>query len=122
MSLRIEKINSEIQKHITQIIREQIDDPVMDLFSITRVDTTVDLKECKVYFSLLDDTKYKQAKHVLDTMAKFIRMHLGKRIQLKFLPDLRFIVDDSIRYSVDIYKKIEDLKQKPEQTEEGHDK
>lgn len=122
MSLRMEKINSEIQKHITQIVREQIDDPVMDVFSITRVDTTNDLRECKVYFSLLDDTKYPQAKHVLDTMSKFIRMHLGKRVQLKFLPDLRFIVDDSIRYSVDIYKKIEEIKEKDAQAGHDHDK
>jgi ribosome-binding factor A len=75
-----------------------------------------------VYFSLLDDSKYPQAQHVLDTMAKFIRLHLGKRIQLKFLPTLRFIADDSIRYSVDIFKKIEEIKEKDAHRGQGHDK
>lgn len=111
MSLRIEKINSEMRRQITEIIREEIDDPNVGVLSITRVETTADLAESKVYFSLLDDTKYERVQKILDGMTKFIKVHLGKRMRIKFLPDLRFMPDDSIKYSVDIYRKIEEIKQ-----------
>jgi ribosome-binding factor A len=110
MSLRIEKINSELRRQIMEIVQDEIDDPTIGLLSITKVETTPDLMECKVYFSLLDDTKYEKVQKILDGMAKFIRVHLGKRIRLKFLPQLKFIPDDSIKYSVDIYSKIEEIK------------
>jgi ribosome-binding factor A len=106
----MEKINSELRKQIMEIIQQEIDDPTIGVLSITRVETTSDLMESKVYFSLLDDTKYKRVQVILDGMAKFIRVHLGKRIRIKFLPQLKFIPDDSIKYSVDIYSKIEEIK------------
>ena len=92
-----------------EILRDEIDDPTIGLLSITRVKTTSDLRESKVYFSLLDETKTERVKQILDKMANFIRMHLGKRIRMKFLPHLCFIPDDSIKYSVDIYQKIEEI-------------
>jgi ribosome-binding factor A len=109
MSLRMEKINSELRKQITQIIQEEIDDPALGLLSITRVDTTADLQESKVYFSLLDERKYPEVQQIFKKMGAFIRMNLGKRIRIKILPQLKFIPDDSIRYSVHIYQKIEEI-------------
>jgi len=110
MSLRIEKVNSELQKRIMEIIQDEVDDPHLGIISITRVETTVDLKESKVYFSLLDDSKYAKAKDILNKMGGFIRMQLGKSIRIKILPELHFIPDDSIKYSVDMYQKIEEVK------------
>ena len=92
------------------IIQKEIDDPDMDFLSITRVDTTKDLQESRVYFSLLDENKYDKAKQILDDMRGFIRTNLGKKIRLKILPQLNFIPDESIKYSVDIYQKIEEIK------------
>ncbi|MFA5271245.1 MAG: 30S ribosome-binding factor RbfA [Candidatus Omnitrophota bacterium] len=111
MSLRMEKINSEIQKQIMDIFQKEVDDPRIGIISITRVETTSDLKESKVYYSVLDDVMQERVKNMLDSMNKFIRVNLAKRIRLKILPELRFILDDSIKYSVDIYKKIEELKE-----------
>ncbi|MFA5008736.1 MAG: 30S ribosome-binding factor RbfA [Candidatus Omnitrophota bacterium] len=110
MSLRIEKVNSEIQKQLMDIIQKEIEDPCVGLLSITRVETTPDLKESKIYFSLLDETKYDRVKDILKAMNSFIRMLLGKRIRIKILPELKFIPDASIKYSVDIYKKIEEIR------------
>ena len=112
MSLRMEKVNKEIRKQITQIIQKEMDDPTIGLLSITRVETTSDLRESKIYFSLLDESRYPRAQEILDAMNQFIRTHLGKRIRIKILPHLRFIPDDSIKYSVDIYQKIEEEKEK----------
>ncbi|MEI8349719.1 MAG: 30S ribosome-binding factor RbfA [Candidatus Omnitrophota bacterium] len=110
MSLRMEKVNSELQKRIMEIIQGEVDDPHLGIISVTRVETTVDLKESKVYFSLLDDTKYDKAKDILNKMGGFIRMRLGNSIRIKILPELHFIPDDSIKYSVDMYQKIEQVK------------
>ncbi len=117
MSLRMEKINSEMQKQLMDIIQKEIDDPCVGLLSITRVDTTSDLKESKIYFSLLDETKYDRVQDILKAMNGFIRMLLGKRIRLKILPELKFIPDTSIKYSVDIYKKIEEVRKNDREKE-----
>jgi ribosome-binding factor A len=105
----MEKVNSEIRRQIMDIIQKEIDDPSVGLLSITRVDTTSDLRECKIYFSLLDETKYDKVQDIFKAMNAFIRMHLGKRMKIKILPELHFIPDASIKYSVDMYKKIEEV-------------
>ncbi len=110
MSIRIEKINAEIRKQLTEIIQHEIDDPNIGLITITQVDTKPDLEEAKVYFSLLDQKKYKKVKKTLNEMKKFIRTILAKNIKLKKTPNLFFQPDDTIKYSLDIYQKIEELK------------
>jgi len=114
----MEKVNRELQKLIMAIIQKEIDDPDMDFLSITRVETTRDLGESRVYYSLLNEEKLVKAKEVLDRMCGFIRGSLAKRIRLKVLPQLHFIPDDSIKYSVDIYKRIEEIKKSEEKNEE----
>ena len=110
MSIRMEKVNQEIRRQITAIIRGDIDDPAVDFMSITRVETTPDLRESKVYFSLLDESKLSHVQRTLNSMGNFIRRNLGKRVRIKILPRLKFIADTSIRYSVDIYRKIEEVR------------
>lgn len=92
------------------IIQREIDDPALEFLSVTRVKTTTDLQESKVYFSLLQDDKYDYALKVLKQMGGFIRASLTKRIRLKVLPKLSFFPDEAIKYSVEIYQKIEELK------------
>jgi len=119
MSLRMDKVNRQIQKLITEIIQKDVDDPNMDFLSITRVDTTRDLQESKVYYSMLTDENLIKAKETLSRMGGFIRGQLGKRIRLKVLPQLHFIPDDSIKHSVDIYKKIEEIKSEVDNEKES---
>ncbi|MFH1768528.1 MAG: 30S ribosome-binding factor RbfA [Candidatus Omnitrophota bacterium] len=109
MSLRMERVNNEIKKRIVEIIQEEIDDPNLGMLSITGVKTTSDLSESKVYFSVLNDD-FPKAGKILNGMKAFIRINLGKKVRLKILPQLVFIPDDSIKYSVDIYQKIEEVK------------
>jgi len=118
MSLRLNKVNSELRKQLMDIIQKEIDDPDLEFLSITRVDVTADLREAKVYFSVFDESKYKKAKEGLAKMNGLIRGILGKRIRLKFLPQLTFIPDDSMKYSVDIYKRIEEIKKEEDEQED----
>jgi len=106
----MERVNRELCRQITKIVQEEIDDPAFEFLSITHVKTTADLRECKVYFSLLDEKEEKRAQEALDKMSRFIRGNLGKRVRIKIIPELKFIFDDSMKYSVDIYKKIEEIR------------
>jgi ribosome-binding factor A len=111
MSLRIEKINKELQRQIMGIIQKEVDDPDLEMLSITRVDTTLDLSESRIFYSLLNDAKFDKAQTALNKMASFIRFQLSKKINLRILPKLKFIADDTIKYSVDICKKIDEVTQ-----------
>lgn len=117
MSLRMEKVDQELRRRITEIVQQELDDPSMEFLSITRVKTTADLRESRVYYSLLDDSQYAKAQMALDKMKGFIRGLLGKRVHLKITPQLNFVPDESIKLSVDVYKKLEDLKE----LEEGNE-
>ncbi len=110
MSIRIEKINREMRRQLMKVIQEEIDDPNIGLVTITKVETKPDLEEAIVYFSLLDQKKYKKVKKILDEMKGFIKNIVAKKIVLKKMPELVFRLDESIKYSLDIYQKIEDLK------------
>lgn len=109
MSLRLEKINKEIQRVLMDIVQHEIDDPAIGIFSITRVDTTADLQESRIYYSLLDESNYDKVADILKKMNSFIRISLAKNISMRVVPQLRFIKDDSIRYSVDIAAKIDEV-------------
>ena len=109
MSLRMDKVNSQIKKKLMEIIQDEVDDPRLDFVSITRVDTTADLRESKVYFSVLDND-FARIDTIFSRMKGFLRAQLGKRVRLKILPQLTFVPDESIKYSVEICDKIEKLK------------
>jgi len=76
-----------------EIIQKEIDDPHLGLVSITRVDTTSDLKESRIYFSVLNDD-FSKVDKILNKMKGCIRANLGRRIRLRILPQLIFIPDD----------------------------
>ncbi len=118
MSLRMEKVNRQIQKLVMAIIQKEVDDPDMDFLSITRVETTKDLQESRVYYSLLNEENLGKAKKIFNRMGGFIRSSLARKIRLKVLPQLHFMPDDSMKYSVDIYKRIEEIKKSEEKNEE----
>ncbi|HDN85970.1 MAG: 30S ribosome-binding factor RbfA [Candidatus Omnitrophota bacterium] len=109
MSLRLEKVNKEIKKRLMEIIQKEVDDPSLGLVSITRVETTPDLRQTRVYFSVLKDKDFSRIEKILNSMRGFLRKLLGKKLRIKVLPSIKFFPDKSIKYSVEIYKKIEEV-------------
>lgn len=100
-SNRMIRINEEIKKELANIIRAEIKDPRVDkLCTIVKVDTTGDLKFCTVYISTLIDSKREETVEGLKKAEKFIRRELARRINLRNTPELKFVLDDSIEYSV----------------------
>lgn len=109
-SVKNTRINSEVQKELSMIIREIKDPRIHFLTSVTDVFVAPDLKTCKAYISVLGDKEEQQ-----DTMAGlkhaegYIRRELAHRINLRNTPEITFILDDSIAYGAEMSKKIAEL-------------
>ncbi len=110
-SNRMIRINDEIQKEISEIIRSDLKDPRVGVItSVLKVDTTADLKYCKVYVSVLgDDEKKEEVISVLKSASGYIRSLIASRINLRVTPEFTFILDDSMEYSFKIDKIIKDI-------------
>ncbi len=105
------RINDEIQKELANIIRSEIKDPrVGSMTSVIRVETTSDLKYCKVFVSVLgnEDEKVNVMKG-LKNAGGFMRHLLAERINLRNTPELVFKLDDSVEYSVRMSKLIDEI-------------
>ena len=95
-SNRIGRINEEIQRELSNLIRTVKDPRVTGLISVTAVDTTTDLKFCKVYVSALDKSDMNQVLKGLKSASGYLRRELGRSLNLRNTPELTFIRDDSI--------------------------
>lgn len=95
-SNRIGRINEEIQRELSSLIRTVKDPRVTGMISVTAVDTTPDLKFCKVYISVLDKTDCQQVLKGLKSAAGYLRRELGRALNLRNTPELTFVQDNSI--------------------------
>lgn len=110
-SNRMIRINDEIKKELSEIIRADIKDPRVGVItSVLKVETTNDLKYCKVYVSILgDEEKKNEVMSVLKGAAGFIRSLIARRINLRITPEFNFILDDSLDYSFKIDKILKEI-------------
>ncbi len=109
-SNRIGRINEEIQKALAEMIRELKDPRVQStMISITKVETTPDLRYAKVYASFLDEDKAADALKGLKSAAGFLRRELGQTLRLRYTPELQWVLDDSITYGAKLLKLINSL-------------
>ena len=108
---RISRINDEILRELSQIIRTEVKDPrIGTMTSIIRVETTQDLKYCKVFVSVLGNDEEKDSvMKGLKNAGGFIRHLLAERLNLRYTPELTFKLDDSVEYSVRMSKLIDEV-------------
>jgi len=98
-SNRIVRINEAIQKELSALLRTVKDPRVQDtMISITRVETTPDLRYTKVYVSFLQEEKVKDAMAGLKSAAGYLRRQLGSNLKLRYSPEIVWALDDSITY------------------------
>ncbi len=111
MTRRTERISSLIRQEISELLREQVNDPRLRSFiSITRVFTSVDLTHTRVYFSIFGEEISKE--EVLEGFAAasgFLRRQLASRLRLKHMPELSFHLDESIEKGARVLKLIDEL-------------
>ena len=118
-SNRIGRINEEIAKELSALIRNLKDPRVQDtMISIARVETTPDLRYAKVYVSFLEEDRAKEALKGLKSSAGYLRRELGRNLQLRYTPEIQWAADDSIAYGARLLKLINSLE--VSQEEENH--
>jgi ribosome-binding factor A len=103
------RINEEIQRALSELIRTVKDPRVHGLLSITAVDTTADLKYAKVYVSSLDQSDMKEVIKGLKSASGYLRRELGHTLSLRATPELTFLQDDSMVKGAHILQVMEDL-------------
>ena len=107
-SNRIGRINEEIQREMSSLIRTVKDPRVSGLISVTAVDTTPDLKFCKIYISVLDKSDVNQVLKGLKSASGYLRRELGRTLNLRNTPELTFVRDDSIDHGAHILDMLRD--------------
>jgi len=108
---RTDRIATEVMREVERIIREDVSDPRTDcMFSITHVDVTRDLRYAKVFISIYEEDKRVPMMKALKTAAGFIRHNLGRRVQLRYTPELLFELDTTIEYGVHIASLINQVR------------
>jgi ribosome-binding factor A len=109
-SNRINRINEEIQKELSSLIRTLKDPRIQDtMISITRVETTPDLRYTKVYVSFLQEEKAADAMKGLKSAAGYLRRELGSALNLRYTPQIMWALDDSITYGTKLLALINSL-------------
>ncbi len=106
---RIDRISEEVRREVDAIIREELGDPrIGGTFSITRAEVTGDLRYAKIYVSVLEDDRREELMEALKSARGFIRHSLGKRMIIRYTPELIFVSDRNIAYGVHIAKVLAD--------------
>ncbi len=109
-SIKNIRINGEVQKVISEAIRFSKDPRISPMTSVMDVEVAPDLKTCKVWVSVMgNDEDRMRTEEGLKSAAGYIRSTLAKELNMRNTPELRFIMDDSIEYAINMSKKIDEV-------------
>ncbi len=119
---RSEKVADLIRKEISQMLVKSIKDPRIGFITITRVTVSEDCRFAKVYFSVAGTEEERESSIAgLDSAKGYVRKELGRRIRLRYTPDIMFQFDPSIEYAIHMEELIQSIHQEkePHGDEEG---
>ena len=110
-SIKMTRVNNEVLRELSNIIRSEIKDPrINPMTSVVAVDVAPDLKTCKAYISVLGDEASQQSTMKgLKSAEGYIRRELARTLNLRNTPEIRFVLDQSIEYGVNMSKKIDEV-------------
>ena len=111
-SLKIKRIQSELNKTISDILANEARDEIMHSITITASEVAPDLSYAKVYFTSMMELDKSQLEKELDEAAGFIRTEVAKKMDLRNTPKLKFVYDESIEYGNRIEKILNDINNK----------
>lgn len=122
-SIKNTRINMEVQRELSEIIRSGIKDPrIHPMTSVVSVEVTPDLKFCKAYISVLGNEEAGLATiQGLKSAEGYVRRELARRVNLRNTPQIKFILDQSIEYGVNMSRLIDEVTRelRDEETEES---
>lgn len=122
-SIKNTRINGEVQRELSRIIQKEIKDPrIAPMTSVVAVEVAPDLKTCKAYISVLGDEKAAAATlEGLKSAEGYVRRQIAHTVNLRNTPEIRFILDQSIEYGVNMSKLIDEVVGNSEEKEENAD-
>lgn len=104
------RINGEVMKVVSEAIRYSKDPRISPMTSVMDVEVAPDLKTCKVWVTVMgDDEDRARTVEGLKSAAGYIRSTLAKELNMRYTPELRFIMDDSIEYAINMSRKIDEV-------------
>ena len=116
---RSEKVADLIQKEISEMLLKTVKDPRIGFVTITRVAVSEDCRLAKVYFSVTGTlAERKRSTEGLNSAKGYVRKELGRRMRLKYTPEIMFQFDPSIEYAIHIGEVLHQLKQEREKGED----
>lgn len=109
MSVKIDRISSQIAKEISYILATEVKNQNLKFVTITDCRVTNDLSYAKVYYTSLNDKNRDEIKKAIKSASGFIRKELMDRIDIRYIPELEFVYDESIDYGKKIENKIKEI-------------
>lgn len=119
-SIKNTRVNSEVQRELSSIIQNGMKDPrIHPMTSVMAVEVAPDLKTCKAFISVLGNDEAKKATiQGLKNAEGYIRRELARNLNLRNTPEIRFLLDESIEYGVNMSKLIDDVTKKDTSVQE----
>ena len=112
-SNRMQKVDEEFKRELSKIIDQDLKNPnITGLISVTKVKTSADLKNARVYISILGSKSKKNTLEGLKNATGFIRTELARRVNLRYTPELIFELDETLEYGSRIDNIIKELNTK----------
>jgi len=109
-SIKNTRVNTEVQRELSNILRGIKDPRIAPMTSVLAVEVAPDLKTCKAYISVLGDEKAKSDTiKGLQNAEGYVRRELARGLNMRNTPEIKFIMDESIEYGVQMSKKIDDV-------------
>jgi len=116
---RAHRVGEQIQKEISALLVRGLKDPRIGFVTITAVEVTPDLHLARVYFTAMgDEAARKNSELGLKHSVPFLRRELGRRLRMRYVPDLLFVFDSSLEYGNRIESLLRDLKTGPDDDQE----
>lgn len=119
MTRRTRQVGELLKEELTDIIRREVKDPRIGFMSITDVDVTPDLRQARVYVSVLNESERQATMDALTSAAAFIRHHLKPRLRMRQIPSLEFKGDRSMEYAQHITETLRKIEQANQESAAG---
>jgi len=117
---RADRVGDQMKQEIADILMRKIKDPRIGFVTVTDVEVTDDLKNAKVFVSIYGDDKEKTFKG-LNSASAFIRSELGRRMRLKFVPEILFRFDSTVEKGAHIMEILREIEVEREKKDSGRD-
>ena len=96
---RSDRVSDLLKEEISQLLLREVKDPHIGFITITDVEVSKDLQIAKVYYTILgDERQLRKSAQALNRVSRFIKRQLGKRLRMRYIPDIIFRYDHSLEY------------------------